>query len=175
MDPTSRAGQLAAIRSFSAKLAGSVLFDEGGESLMDALSGKAIPIDAGNLVSVEQRTKEGTGEPYLLLTYGDGRQLALADVGIAFAPDTRNTGELTDLPPVVCFRDYATLLGRLKHELFGHADREPARGTVALVMSCLAILDGARHLGFDVGREERELETHLEELEKRSAPPTRIP
>src|SRR5215813_8815871 len=161
MDPTSRAGQLAAIRSFSAKLAGSVLFDEAGESLIDAFSGKAIPLDLKNLVSVEQRTKEGTTEPYLVLTYGDGRQLALADVGLAFAPDTRSTGELPDLPPVVCFRDYATLLGRLKHELYGHADREPERGTVALVMSCLAILDGARRLGFDVGREEKELETHL--------------
>jgi hypothetical protein len=42
-------------------------------------------------------------------------------------------------------------------------------------MSCLAILDGARRLGFDVGREEKELERHLTELEKRSAPPSRIP
>ncbi len=175
MDPPSRAGQLTAIRSFCAKLPGSVLFDELGKSLIDAFSGKAIPLDVKDLVSVEQRAKAGTPEPYLALTYGDGRQLALADVGIAFAPDTRNTGELPDLPPVVCFRDYATLLGRLKHELYGHVDREPARATVALVMSCLAILDGARRLGFDVGREEEELETHLAELEKRSAPPSRIP
>jgi len=175
MDPPSRAGQLTAIRSFCARLPGSVLFDELGESLVDAFSGKAISLDLKNLASVEQRAKQGTGEPYLVLNYGDGRQLALADVGIVFVPDTRNTGELPDLPPAVCFRDYATLLGRLKHELFGHADREPERGTVALVMSCLAILDGARRLGFDVGREEKELERHLTELEKRSAPPSRIP
>ncbi len=166
---------LSAIRSFCAQLPGSVLFDEPGESLMDVFSGKAISLEVKDLVSVEQRAKAGASEPYLVLTYGDGRQLALADVGIAFAPDTRNTGELPDLPPVVCFRDYATLLGRLKHELYGHADREPARGTVALVMSCLAILDGARRLGFDVGREEKELETHLAELEKRSGTPSRIP
>src|SRR5690349_12117853 len=113
MEEPSRASQLIAIRSFCAKQPGSVLFDELGESLMDGFSGKAIPLDLKNLISVEQRTKEGTAEPYLVLTYSDAHQVALADAGIAFAPDTRNTGELPDLPPVVCFRDYATLLARL--------------------------------------------------------------
>lgn len=175
MDAPTRATQLSAIRSFCARLPGSVLFDEPGDSLMDAFSGKSLALNREELVSVEERTKKGSAELYLLLSYGDGRQLALADVGIAFAPDTRNTGELPELPSVVCFRDYATLLSRLKHQLFDHPDRPAERSTAALVMSCLAILDGARAIGFEVGREERELEAHLTELEKRASSSSRIP
>ncbi len=175
MEEPSRASQLIAIRSYCAKQPGSVLFDEPGESLMDVFSGKTLPLDLKDLVSVEQRTKAVTGEAYLVLSYVDGRQIALADVGIAFVPDTGSTGELPDLPQVVCFRDYATLLGRLKHELFDHADREPTRETVALLMSCLAIVDGARRAGFPVSREEKELAAHLAELEKRAPVTPRIP
>ncbi len=82
---------------------------------------------------------------------------------------------LDEIPAVVCFRDYATLLGRLKHELFGHSDRELTQATTALLMTCLAILDGARRMGFEVGREERELEAYLGELEKRATAPPRSP
>jgi hypothetical protein len=35
---------------------------------------------------------------------------------------------------------------------------------------CIAILDGARAAGFEVGREEAELEALLRELEKRAPP-----
>jgi hypothetical protein len=34
---------------------------------------------------------------------------------------------------------------------------------------CIAILDGARDQGFDVEREEKEVELHLSELEKRTS------
>jgi hypothetical protein len=175
MDDSARTRQLGAIRGFCARQPGAVLFDEPGESLMDAFSGKTVPLALKSLISVEQKTKKGSADPYLVLTYADGREMALADVGIAFAPDTRNTGNLEDLPDVVCFRDYDTLLGRLKHELYGHRDREPDRGTVLLLMTCLAILDGARRQGFEVGREEKEVEAHLAELEKLAPRPPRIP
>jgi hypothetical protein len=62
-------------------------------------------------------------------------------------------------------------LQRLKHELYGHPDEPPTKGAARLVMMCLAILDGARAAGFEVGREEQELEVHLRELEQRQAPP----
>jgi hypothetical protein len=175
MEESARTAQLDAIRSFCAQPPAAVLFDEPGESLLDVFSGKEVPLALKSLVSVQQRAKKGTDVPYLVLTYDDGREMALADVGIAFAPDLRDVGALDDIPAVVCFRDYATLVGRLKHELFGHADREPTRGTTVLLMTCLAILDGARKTGFDVGREERELEAYLVELEKRANPPPRSP
>ena len=175
MDESARAGQLQTIRDFCAKNPAAVLFDEPGEMLLDVFSSKTLPLSLKSLVSVQQRSKRNSGEPYLVLAYDDGRELALADVGVAFAPDTRNTGPLEDLPDVACFRDYATLRDRLKHELFGHPDREPTRGTVLLLMTCVAILDGARAQGFEVGREEKELESELEELEKRAPPRPTIP
>jgi hypothetical protein len=175
MDEASRARQLAIIRSFCARQPVSVLFDEPGELLMDVFSSKAVPLAVSNLISVEERKKKGSADEYIALSYDDGRQMALADVGIAFAPDTRNTGKLEELPDVVCFRDYQSLLGRLKHELFAHSEREPTRATLLLLMTCLAILDGARRQGFDVGREEKELEAYLAELEKRAPRPPTIP
>ncbi|HXN40842.1 MAG TPA: hypothetical protein VN918_03570 [Myxococcaceae bacterium] len=175
MEESARTSQLDAIRSFCAQQPVAVLFDEPGESLMDVFSGKTVPIALKSLVSVQRRARKGTDAPYLVLTYDDGREMALADVGIAFAPDLSNTGALDEIPAVVCFRDYATLLGRLKHELFGHSDRELTQATTALLMTCLAILDGARRMGFEVGREERELEPCLGELEKRATGPPRSP
>jgi hypothetical protein len=167
MNEAARASQLQAIRDFCAKNP-AVLFDEPGETLLDVFSSKTLPLALTSLVAVQQRTKKGSGEPYLILAYDDGRELALADVGVAFVPDTRNTGPLEDLPDVACFRDYATLRDRLAHELFGHPDREPTRGTVLLLMGCIGIIDGARRQGFEVGREEKELQSLLEELEKRA-------
>jgi hypothetical protein len=175
VDESGRAQQLAAIRSFCSRSGGAVLFDEPGQKLLDVYAGKPLPLAVDQLVGVEQKRRRSTGEPYLVLRYEDGRELALADVGIAFVPDVRNTGKLEPLPDVVCFRDYATLRDRLKHELFGHPDLKPTQQTVGLVMACIAILDGARAQGFDVGPEEKDLEPYLAELEKRLAGAPRIP
>ena len=43
--------------------------------------------------------------------------------------------------------------------------------SLALLLMCIAILDGARAAGFDIGSDEREIEVHLAELEKRAPPP----
>jgi hypothetical protein len=165
-----RAAQLQEIRAHCQKPGSAVLFDEPGALLLDVFSAKTVPLDVSSLRTVESRLNTQTKATYLLLIYDDGRQRALSDVGIAFAPSLTNTGPLPDLPEVVCFRDYQTLLDRLKHELYGHADTPPTRGTVQLLMMCIAIIDGARNAGFEVGREEQELETHLRELEKRAPP-----
>lgn len=164
-----RTQHLASIRRFCAQHPQALLFDEPGEVILDVYSSKTLPLDVPKLASVEERANlKESGRPYLVLQYEGGRQLALADVGIAFAPDVRNTGPLGELPDVVCFRDLATLLVRLKHDLYGHPDREPTRDTLRLLLTCVALLDGARNQGFDVGKEERELEIHLAELEKRA-------
>ena len=173
MVETSRAQQVARIRDFCTRFPRAVLFDEPGGLLLDVASGRSLALDLPGLAGVEERLNRESGHPYLLLAYGDGRRLALSEAGIAFSPDVRNTGALPDLPEAVCLRDYQSLLDRLKHELYGHADRPPDRGTVRLLMSCIAILDGARAAGFDVGRQELELEHHLRELERRTPlPPT---
>lgn len=175
MEDTSRAARLALISGFCARHPNAVLFDEARKALLDVYSSKTLPLEIERLLSVEERTNQQTGRPYLVLQREDGSQFALAEVGIAFAPDTRNTGPVADLPDVVCLRDYLTILDRLKHELYGHPDREPDRGTLQLMLMCIATLDGARAQGLDVAREERELEHHLAELEKRAPGAPRIP
>ncbi len=168
MTAGSRTDQLAAIRAHCSRPGGQVLFDEPASQLFDVFSGRSLALDAAQLSLVEPRTDKQTHRPYLLLVFGDGRQLALTDAGIAFPPDTSHTGPLPELSEAVCFRDFTTLLERFKHEVYGHPDQEPTRGTVKLLMMCVAILTGARHHGFDVSREEKELDHHLTELEKRA-------
>lgn len=164
-DPRTQA--LAVIRAHAQARPHAVLFDEPAKQLFDVPSAKLYPLEVAELARVEQRNDKDTKAPYVLLVFTDGRQVALTDAGIGFAPEFRNTGAL-QLPQVVCFRDFLGLLNRLKHDLYGHADREPTRDTVSLLMMCIAIVDGARLAGFDVAREEKELDTHLQELERRA-------
>jgi len=144
-----------------------VLYDRERELLLDVFSGKALPADWPRVESLHERQNTETGRPYLLVGRDDGRQLVLADVGIAFAPLTAASGPLPDLPTVVCFRDLAGAEGRLTHFLLDHPDEEPGPSQVALFLFCLAVVDGARAVGFDVSSEERRLERILGELEAR--------
>ena len=162
--------KLALIQRFCTARAAAVLFDEASASLMDVHSAKAFGLGLQTLMRVEEKQNRETGASYLLLVYDDGRQLALTDVGLAFPPDFRNTGPLPELPSVVCFRDFTTLFERFKHQVYGHPDQQPDRDLVRLLMLCIAILDGARAMGFDVGREEKEVEWQLERLEKQAPP-----
>jgi hypothetical protein len=116
---------------------------------------------------LEERTDADTGRPYLALALGDGASLALADQGLAFAPVTASTGPLPDLPRAVCHRDLQAAEGRLTHFLLDHPGDPPGRGHVETFRFCLAVVDGARAVGFDVGPEERRLERILGELEAR--------
>jgi hypothetical protein len=171
MDGESRSKQLERVRAYCARPATAVLWDEAEGVLMDVFSAKTLPLRPSHLQSVTERVNAQTKNPYLVLGYDDGRELALSEVGIAFSPEQSSTGPLPDLPSVVCFRDYASLLSRLKHELYGHPGLPASRGTVQLLMMCIAISEGARARGFDISREERELEVHLKELEKHAPQP----
>jgi len=81
---------------------------------------------------------------------------------------TENSGPVENLPPVVCLRDYLTLKQRVDHHLYDHPDQPPPRECLDLVMICIATLDGARAVGFDVGDLEGELEKSLAEIERRA-------
>ena len=144
-----------------------VLYDRDRTVLLDLFSGKVLPADWPRIDSVHERRNSETGRPYLVLVRDDGRQIVLADVGIAFAPMTSASGPIPDLPSVVCFRDLAGTEARLTHFLLDHPEEEPGPSHVALFLFCLAVVDGARAVGFDVSTEERRLERILGEMEAR--------
>jgi hypothetical protein len=147
-----------------------VLFDEESSSLLDVTSGKTTALPWQELKAFEEKVHPETGGDYLVLLFENGTQVALVDPGgIAFAPSTENTGPLRDPPPVVCLKDFLTLKGRLDHYLYDHPDEPPPKEALDLVMICIATLDGAQAVGFDVADLEGELEKSLKEIERRTS------
>ena len=147
-----------------------VLFDEESSSLMDVTSGKTIRLPWQDVRAFEEKVHPETKDNYLVLLLENGTQIALVDPGgIAFAPSTENTGPLPDLPPVVCLKDFFTLKGRVDHYLYDHRDEPPPKEVLDLVMICIATVDGARAVGFEVGDLESELEKSLKEIERRTS------
>ena len=137
---------------------------------MDIASGKTIRLPWQELKAFDEKVHPETKDSYLVLLFENGTQVALVDPGgIAFAPSTENTGLLRDPPPVVCLKDFSTLKGRLDHYLYDHPDEPPPKEVLDLVMICIATLDGARAVGFDVAELEGELEKSLKEIERRTS------
>lgn len=146
-----------------------VLYDDETTTLLDVASGKAVRICSDELAAFDEKTHPETGEPYWVLLFENETQIALVDPGgVAFAPSTINSGPVENLPPVVCLRDFLTLKQRIDHYLYDHPDEPPPRESLNLIMICIAILDGARAVGFDVGDLEGELEQSLKEVERRT-------
>jgi hypothetical protein len=138
--------------------------DGKGARLLEPGTGKELRIRWGQIAQVEERTSALRPAPYLVLAFEDGRQVALADVGFAFAPSTVNTGPLPDLPATFCFADFRHLSQGIE-SLLGQEGRE--KEALGAILMCIALLDGARAAGLDVSREERRLDALLRALEER--------
>ena len=138
--------------------------DGKGARLLEPGTGKDLRLRWDDLAQVEERRTALRPSPYLVLVFHDGRQVALADVGFAFAPSTANTGPLPDLPQTLCFRDFRHLSDGVV-ALLEQDGRE--KEALAAIMVCIALLDGARAAGLEVSREERQLEALLGALEQR--------
>jgi hypothetical protein len=146
------------------------IYDEENSNLLDVASGKHVNLSWRDVKAFEEKIHPETQDRYLLLLFENGAQIALADPGgVAFAPVTENSGPVQGLPPVVCLSDFNTLKQRVEHYLYDHPDEPPPRECLDMVMICIAILDGAHAVGFDVGDMERELEQLLTEFERRTA------
>lgn len=155
------------VRQWSESHKHAALYDDASSSLLDVASAKMIEIAWPDVTAFEEKTHPETKSTYLVLLFDNGTQIALVDPGgVAFAPSTVNSGPVDNLPPVACLGDFLTLKARIDHYLDEHPD-EPPRECLNLVMICIAILDGARAVGFDVADMERELETTLSEIEKK--------
>jgi hypothetical protein len=146
-----------------------VLYDDESSSLLDVASGKSVPIAWRDVKAIEEKFHPETNDVYLVLLFENGTQIALVDPGgVAFPPSTVNSGPVQNLPPVVCLRDFFTLKQRVDHHLYDHPDEPPPRECLDLIMICIATLDGARTVGFDVADLEGDLEKSLNELERRT-------
>jgi hypothetical protein len=142
-----------------------LLCDEepGGATLLEPASGQRLRLRWSELEALEEKRSPLREQPWLVLLFTDGRQLALADVGFAFAPSSRNSGPLPELPATFCFADLRTLLSGIDALL-----TQEGRGAEAMraFLVAIALVDGARSAGFDVAREERALEQRLQNLER---------
>jgi hypothetical protein len=157
------------VRAWAEKHREAVLYDDESSKLLDVASGKSVRIRWGAVKAFEEKVHPETKDNYLVLLFDNDTQIALVDPGgIAFASSTENTGPLQDLPPVVCLRDFHTLKQRVDHYLYDHPEEPPPRETLNLIMICIATLDGARAVGFDVADLEGELEKSLKEIERRT-------
>ena len=134
-----------------------------GARLLEPGSGKELRLRWDELAEVQEKKSALRSGPYLVLAFHDGRQVALADVGFAFAPSTANTGPLPELPQTFCFRDFAHLSQGVETLLAEEGREKEALG--GILMS-IALLDGARAVGLSVGREERRLDALLKSLEE---------
>jgi hypothetical protein len=138
--------------------------DDAGVQLLETGTGKVLRLRWEDLREAVLRRTPLRPDPYLVLVFHDGRQVALADVGFAFAPSIASTGPLPDLPETFCFRDFRHLSQGIEGLL--EEDGREKEALSALFLA-IALLDGARALGFEVGREERALEGLLRKLEER--------
>ena len=147
-----------------------VLYDDDSSVLLDVASGKRLKIAWPALASYEEKVHPETEEAYIVLLFDDGTQLALVDPGgVAFAPSLVNSGTVENLPTVMCLRDLLMLKQRVDHFLYDHPDEPAPRECLNLIMICIATLDGARAVGFEVGDLEGELEKSLDQVERRTA------
>jgi hypothetical protein len=158
------------VRAWSDTHKHAALYDDESARLLDIASGKSMHLSWQDVTAFEEKIHPETNDRYLVLLFENGKQIALTDPGgVAFAPSTENTGPLPDLPPVVCLKDFHTLKTRIDHYLYAHQDEPPPREALDLVMICIATLDGARAVGFEVADLEGELEKSLREIERRTS------
>jgi hypothetical protein len=160
----------AKVRAWTDAHRNAVFYDDANGTLLDIVSGKSTRVAWPSVTAFEEKPHPETGGTYLLLLFENGNQIALVDPGgIAFPPATDHSGPIDNLPPVVCLSDFFTLKQRVDHYLYDHPDEPPPREALDLIMICIATLDGARAVGFDVTDLEGELEKSLTEIERRTS------
>ncbi len=157
-----------AIRQWCAANKHVVMLDEAGGFLLDVYSGKTLRLPA--VASAVEKLASDTNEKYVVVVFEDGRQIALAPTGIAWPPDQRNLPKPMALPPVVCWRDFSNVAAQVQHVIEAHRDTPPSREVLDMLLYCIALLDGARAVGFDTGRDEQRIEGYLDQLETLGGP-----
>ncbi len=102
-------------------------------------------------------------ESYVIILLTSGNQFVLSAQGFAFPPDFSNTGDIPLPYQVYCFQDFQNIFERLRH-VASEEDRK--KESLELILVLLAILDGAKKIGLEVGREEEQVNAVLSQLER---------
>jgi hypothetical protein len=143
-----------------------VTYDRAAESLLEIYSGRTLRLPLDEIARVEVQRNAVNDAPYLLLELKDGRQLALADAGIAFPPAMPPVPMAPVLPRTVCMRDFEAERARLEKAMRERGQGRPGREALGAAAACLGILEGARLVGLEISREQRVLEALFGELER---------
>lgn len=131
--------------------------------LIELFSKKYLRIKRSDIAAFELRKNAlQENESYVIVLLNHGKQLILCKQGFAFAPDFTNTGDLQLPNQVYCMRDFYYLF-ESANALLVHHDRR--REILDVLMSLIAILDGARGVGLEIGTEEQTLQRLLNQLE----------
>lgn len=133
-------------------------FDGDALSLIEVGTGKQFSFDLKNVVKHRLMSHPQGLKDYLNLVFENEVEIVLCHAGIAFSPSFVSTGPLSDTPPVACLVDYYALQNNLD-QIRLDPTRKPE--TLLLFQVLISILDGAKAVGLDVGREEEELNAKL--------------
>lgn len=131
--------------------------------LREFATGKELTLDTKKIT--QHRLKQhpqGQGD-YLNLIIDNHTEIVLCHAGIAFSPSFVNSGPIVDAPPVVCLSDYFRLRTSLD-EIMNDTERKQESLTLFHVL--ISIIDGAKMIGFNMDREEEELNDKLNLFEK---------
>lgn len=132
-------------------------------TLTENFSQKKISLNLKNIVR-HKMTPHPQGLPtYLNLIFDNGLEVVLTHAGLAFAPQFENTGFIKDAPEAMCMSDYDQLLQSLRSLM---SDEERRNEAILLFQLLISILDGARAIGFDIGREEEVLDELFSQFEQ---------
>jgi hypothetical protein len=163
-EPLGRVADLSILKHWLERHPGIFAWEERGGAfdLVEIYSGKSRRLSPADVDEVWERpNKVEPGQSYVILLLRNGSQRVVSRQGFAFAPSFVNTGPLELPAPVLCMRDHARLSEQLRHV---PAARQ--RDALDLIMTLIALLDGAAAVGLDVDSEARRVDAILARVEK---------
>ncbi|MDP7040520.1 MAG: hypothetical protein QGI45_15285 [Myxococcota bacterium] len=153
------------IKTWLGKNQGIFAFEEEGSELvlMEIATAKFLTLNENNIAALEEKkNSELIGQTYIIILFEQGSQLVLSQQGFAFAPDFSNTGPIPVPSQVFCLQDIYHFLNNLQVVM---EDENRRKEALEITMLLIALLDGARQVGIEMGKEEQQVDTMLKKIE----------
>ena len=153
------------IKTWLGKNQGIFAFEEENAELvlMEIASTKFLNLKEDSIAALEEKkNNELIGQTYMVILFEQGTQLVLSQQGFAFAPDFSNTGPIPLPSQVFCLQDVYHFLNNLQVIV---EDENRRKEALEITMLLIALLDGARQVGLDMGKEEQQVDTMLKKIE----------